>query len=216
MIWELVSLLTVLSAVVGFIMLSRKYLGLYRRRSFVLQYRHKYTEFINELSTQGTLNPTLYEWLLRKCPRVEIELGQQAYVTRKPPFSSTVIQNYAFLPNTLQQIKIDAAHPSEIEYVAIHLTHFLGIQDEALRQTLSKLVNPFLWVQTGIQYTLLLPIQIIMWAEIVSSQTAKKIERHPLVKLTTHVATILASLITIAVGWDDASKFIEELLDNIR
>lgn len=147
MAWKLVFVLILSSAVIGFIILSKEYLNLYLRIRFIRKFLKKYRELLPQLGKGKPEAIELYEWLLRKSPRVEAELGSHGYVQYKPPHANYMISNYAFFPNTLQ--KLTAPWPAITSddklYIITALTRLIGMREENMRRILWKLANPFLW-----------------------------------------------------------------------
>jgi len=149
-------------------------------------------------------------------------LGYDGLSAYKPPYANYIIKNYQIIVNILPEIRkefnstfCDAR--SLQEYVAIlneTIMRYLGILDNQLKSNLRKFHNPILWLKEGIVYILIFPFILLNWFGIISKSIVINLTDNFLFKLISNIISLLsllATIITIVIGWTSFFKTIKNL-----
>ncbi len=171
------------------------------RATFTTEYANTYSKLI----TEKEFNQKHYLWLLANVDKMQDELGGIGVVSYQPPYQNYIMHDYHILVNTLPQIREGRAPSDLINGCQDVLIRYLGNLKEYHRRAVSQLLNPLRWFVEGIKITISFPIQIAYWSGLLNYQSYNNFYNGGVVKLLSFIValiTILASLVTIIVGWD--------------
>lgn len=163
---------------------------------------------------------SLYFSLTHDVNKMQRELEHDGIVSQySPPFLNIIYKNYPILINTLPTIpqyfenrKNDQINTSEIRLLMDSIIRHLGTLDEYENSAASDLKNPLMWLREGIQSTIFLPISLLNWAGLISSQTVDNWRDSIIVKVATGIVALsafLASIVQIILGWDEITNLFE-------
>src|SRR3954452_10291393 len=144
------------------ILLSRR--SLRARAMRATQFTSNFRQFANALYHEGTFNPGLYEWLLKKSGTMQNEmgtLGEMSYY--RPPFASYMITNYAVIFNTIPERGRGTAHEHMVATCDECLVRYAGFLEEMAAEVNRRLLNPFLWLREGARVILSFPFALLKW-----------------------------------------------------
>lgn len=202
--------------VIGYFVILHNIKEIDKKINMIRAFIEKLTYYIR---SKGEDN-TIYDWLTMQSDLVQSYLGEIGILQVFQPDSSPFIfTDEPLIPSLLPQLKnavlgrnIKAKdHFDSIRQVLVRYIGILLTQKEDL---LGKKHNPILWYVEGIKSLLIIPFLILNWVGLISSKGFSNIQRSCLFNLISTIVDIIsliASIITIYVEWDNIIHWIKNL-----
>ena len=216
----IIGIITVL--IVGFIQVYNRHSRVVKKIEFAGQYRNKFIEFANKyfkihdrLSRSGDLDGELYVWLTMNVSKIQNYVGTFGVMSYKPAFQNYMINNYQIIINTIPKFREGQVESYDVGAVDDCLLRYIGYLEEYCKETLSNLSNPIIWFREGFREFLSIPIFIMNWFGIISNRTLNLIKYSLIYKVISGLialVTLVSSVVTIIVGYDQILQFINRLL----
>lgn len=180
----------------------------FKNIEFANQYSDQLLKFVNSNGQEFEI----YEWLIRKSQRMQVQLGSRGILALyRPAYSATQHKNYAVLPNMLTELRnaYTFSDPDLPNKIAINIGEIIlahvGRLDDVLDELRSQIKNPFIWFREGVRTILAFPALLLVWVGIIGARSAQRVTNNLLFKLLAGIITIIglfASIMTIILGWD--------------
>lgn len=199
--------------IVGLFNLVNDYRKVIIKRNFAIEYLHKFQKFRE--SHSADFSGETYYWLTKHVSQMQSQLGFFGVVDYQPPCSNYINRNYQVIVNTLPEMRNRNAHSSMINACEDALIRYIGHLDNVFESSINQLKNPFKWLQTGVQLTISLPFFILYWLGLISLYYVEKITDNFIFKLISGfitLASLIASIITIVLGWDRFVNLMQKLV----
>ena len=198
-----------------------KLLLAHRENIKTIDFVNLYTEKFMEFARSDEIDGDIYSWLIRNSVKMQNEMGVYGIVNYKPPGTFNFIRDYEaivnFLPEMINYKQDRDIYPkfyaNSVRLYWEALTRYRGVLDEAHDISLKRLKNPFVWLQTGVQVILMLPLFLLKWFGLVQNSKFASAFDFSLVKIFSRLLALVefvSALVTIIIGWD---KFIEVLTE---
>jgi hypothetical protein len=178
---------------------------------FTHDYRDRYRQLLNGMSQKKRgvgFDPELYEWLMERVDRMQVELGIIGIMEHyRPPFENFAYKQYPILVNTLPQIRgRGGAHPNDLSMCDDLMTRHIGRARQKIRSELLRLINPLALLAEGTKFVVTLPLLLAYYSGLLKYGTYARASGSRFTGFIIFVLTAGASIVTIVVGWD---KFVE-------
>ncbi|TGM95976.1 hypothetical protein [Leptospira yasudae] len=157
-----------------------------------------------------------FVFLSKRMSKLTSELGSKGFITYKPAFANYVHTNYQIVPNTLSMITSGRAEATDINFCSQLFLQHIGMLEEALEISTTKLFNPIQWIITGVNYFLALPLSLLSEFNLLSGRIYQAIINSLIFKVVsglTGICALLSSIITIVIGWNEFQKLIQTFLN---
>jgi hypothetical protein len=189
------------------------------RLAFTNEYLRRYKRLLESYVPRGPnarLDEAEYDWLVARMNRMQRELGVRGVApSYKPPYVNIVYSNYAMLTNTLPQIGVGKAHHHDYMWCQDVLLAHAGDLEHAEREHFKRLFNPLIWLTEGSRAIIQLPLWIARQSGLLGGTRYARAAESRATSILTFVlalATFLASLVTIILGWDEVIATLRKLL----
>jgi len=204
----------ILSVIIGKSSHGKKLQNIEMDLSFLIEYRNRFVELVNEYHVNRSLDNQLYTYLMEKSNKTELLLGQTGRVHYMPPFTNYTIPDYPIVLNTIPKFKTGALLDFDISSSDDVLLRKIGILKEG-QESLNNDDNLKTWFQIGSKAILSLPLSLLNFFGIISTNTLKSFTASSIFKVINGFVWLLAllgTLITITTGWDAFKKIIQSIL----
>ena len=193
-----------------------------RVRSRIVSASEFAERFIN-YANSGARNEREYVELTSRVSRMQREMGSYGILDRyKPAGASYMIRNYPLLMNALPEMQQYASDdflgPRLVPQLATMVRDALIRYESWLKEVDEKagaeLRNPIVWFAEGCRVIVAAPLRMLGSLGIASGAMGR-IAESGVVRLIAGIAALLAavaSLVTIATGWDSAKSLLERVL----
>lgn len=172
--------------------------------NFVNEYYNNFLEFTSKYQAQN-FDDELYIWLTKKANKIQNILGINGILDYIGPFRQYRISNYQVIVNTLPKFRNGSIAPEDIGFAEDSLLRYSGVAESRSEKYFSKLKNPIIWFQIGMQQILGIPITFLSYFGIYSIHTANKIKESILWKTFSGLISLIAfvsAIVGIITGWD--------------
>ena len=169
--------------------------------NFVNEY---YNKFASKYDAQE-FDDELYIWLTKKANKIQVILGVNGILDYIGPFRQYRISNYQVIVNTLPKFRNGSIVPEDIGFAEDSLLRYSGVAEIRSEKYLSKLKNPIIWFQIGMQQILAIPITFLSYFGIYSIHTANKIKESIIWRIFSGLISLItfaSAIIGIITGWD--------------
>jgi hypothetical protein len=183
-----------------------------------IQYAITLTNFYN---SRG-VNRQEYIQLMKNANIIQSYLGNEGYARVQMTFEHDApVYHYSIIRDGIPQLYdyFTKGLNSQANQIANHISGTLyskiGSYENELSVCKDTLRNPFKLFLTGIQQTVLIPIYILSWIGLFGNETIKKISELFFLKLLSGILAligIISSIMTIILGWDNFSQYIDKLI----
>jgi len=193
----------------GVIRLVARHGRLAEQSALAYEYLSKFNTFAN--SYTSSFYAQLYFWLVSKSDKIQSQMGFCGIADYRPPFANYIMRNYQILVNTLPQMRTRKAMADNVAMCEDALIRYIGLIDDSLAYSASRLKNPLVWLQEGARLILAIPIITLQWVGLISPTKVDAVTLNPLFRVFSGIVLLLglvASLLTIILGWE---KLIELL-----
>ncbi|BDC52905.1 hypothetical protein F183_A52200 [Bryobacterales bacterium F-183] len=116
-------------------------------------------------------NHEAYEWMVRRGPKLQADMGQFGLMHHQPPFQQIVIRDWPIVVNSLEQMNRWSTYISVREQQAPQFYQYADCTRDAILRYLGYLEaeestfagpnNPLVWFRYGIRTLLLLPVDVL-------------------------------------------------------
>lgn len=179
------------------------------------------TEFLSkflEWCNGQAKDHSLYNWMLGKSETIQTMLAGGGLIDFRPPFANYIHHNYPVILNEVPEIQKEfyddlrtfnsIAHQNlvaRIQMVDGCLRRFIGTTEEEHRRERTRLINPLVLFCGGVAWLMELPLFILSETKIITTSRRMVIasgRAFSLLSGIVTVATLVATIMTIAMGWD--------------
>lgn len=218
MFYYLIVLFLVLLAI-GFFNTKKKYNDLLDQDQLMVEFLNKLKSYVES----GDTGSNSYTWLLENSYKVQSTLGEYGIAgSYKPPFANYMYKNYPIILNVLPELRQTIDRRSRTSYENYRTLHdtvvkYRGALQETIKSVKKELRNPIVWFFNGIQFLLYIPLQLLMWSGLLSSNLVSRIENSIFFKLFSFIvgtAGFISSIITIVAEWENIIYFITSLFQS--
>lgn len=188
-----------------------------------IDFATEYTNTFMQFAQADAHDAPAYTWLLRNSFRMQEEMGSHGIAYYTPPGSFQYISNYPVILNLLPEIMgyrqqaLGNCRSTYRDMVRLYwetLTRYIGVLEQQFEQSKGRLSNPFIWMQTGMQTIILVPVFILSWLGLVGRSAVGNAESLGFVKIISGLATLVqlvSALIAIVLGWDEFVRLVTDL-----
>lgn len=218
----ILSILTVF--IIGFVQVYNRHNRVVKKIDFVGEYRNKFVKFSNKYfenydrwSRSGNFDGEQYVWLTMNVSRIQNYVGTFGIMDYIAPFQTYKVSNYQIIINTIPKFRDGSIKDFDVNSVDDSLLRYIGYLDEYQKDTQRNLKNPIIWFREGFREILSIPIFILSWFGIISNRTLNSIKDSLIYKVISGLialVTLISSIVTIIVGYDQTLKFINTILGN--
>ena len=174
------------------------------------------TEFLNkflEWCNGRAQDHSLYSWMLSKSEIVQTMLAGGGLMSIRRPFENGYHQNVPVILNAIPELQREwcdylrdgRAIQTWAQMVTDCLQRFIGTTEEEHRRERSRLFNPLVLFCGGVAWLMELPLFILSETKIITTSRRMVIASGRAFSLLSGVvtlATLVATIMTIAMGWD--------------
>lgn len=209
----------------GGITLLRRVIATVENLEYANEFRNRFIEYCN---SQGK-NSDAYTWLTLNSARMQSEMGALGvYEAFKPPAASYMIRNYQIITNMLPELRryIDqdreslgtmfgSTIDSYMKAIDEALLRYIGVLQEREGTARRNLKNPLIWLRTGVEQILAIPLLIFVWFGLVGSYTVRRLQSNILFKAIAVIATLvglISGVMTMVLGWDEFGQLTAKML----
>lgn len=218
----ILSILTVF--IIGFVQVYNRHNRVVKKIDFAGEYRNKFVKFSNKYfenydrwSRLGNFDGEQYVWLTMNVSRIQNYLGTFGIMDYIAPFQTYKVSNYQIIINTIPKFRDGSIKDFDVNSVDDSLLRYIGYLDEYQKDTQRNLKNPIIWFREGFREILSIPIFILSWFGIISNRTLNSIKDSLIYKVISGLialVTLISSIVTIIVGYDQTLKFINTIIGN--
>lgn len=218
MITTLIILAILTVFIIGFIQVYNSHSRVVKKIDFAGEYRNKFIEFANKYfqtydrnSRSGDFDGELFVWLTINVSKIQGILGTFGVMDYFAPFQTYSVPNYQIVINTIPKFRDGSVKDFDTHSVDDCLLRYLGYLEEYSGEMQKNLRNPIVWFRVGFREILSIPIFIMKWLGIISNRAVYSIKDSLFYNVIAGIfalVTLVASIITIAVGFDEAIEFL--------
>lgn len=216
--------IVVLIIFVGHILKRIQISKLRERLRYTTEFNNKFFQMINILFDERRLDNVLYSYCLHEIDKIQKELANDGliseYVDRLHGIQG---RNYQLFMNIMPEIRQMISFDNFI--VEERVRQLIGCCDDALKRHIGNLdrliesaskglFNPFTCFGEGIRWLVGLPLDILLWCGIINQSREQRIRTNYVYKMINNFVVLLgvvSSIVTIALGWDDIQKIINNI-----
>ena len=218
-------LVTLAVIIIGFIARVINAGNISKRREFTISFHNSFIELANDFFKTGRMSNDLYSKCIHDVDAIQAELGYDGiiagYVDRLHGIKG---QNYQLFVNIIPEIR-EAESMSGNSIMMERVFQLIGTCNDALQRHVGNLdreleaerkgfFNPFICFREGVRFIIGLPVLILYWSGIVSTRVISTTRISSVFKFISSVITLIgliSSIITILLGWKEASDIIVKL-----
>lgn len=183
------------------------YVEIQRRLEFALEFARK----LEPLCRGGSIPGEHYEWLVKKAQRMQSDLGRFGVVTDyKPAYSRVIYPRHQIVFNSILRLHSGQVHPHDLQQSYNIIVAYIGALEEEKVKAFRRLFNPLYLVASLIGWLLGLPLQMIVWAGLLSPSRYEALGG--MVRVIANLATWTATLMTLIQGWGWFSTWVRGLV----
>lgn len=169
-------------------------------------------KFIDWFNSNGQEH-ALYNWLLNKSEPVQAMLGASGLIHLRKPFESGYHPNCPIILNGIAEIDRELRNDwrdgrtveTYAHMVEGSLRRFIGSAEEAFNHERKRMFNPLVLFCGGVAWLMELPLFILSETKVISASRRAIIANGRVFNLLSGVvtlATLIATIMTIVMGWD--------------
>jgi hypothetical protein len=213
-----IAVLVIIEAI-GFVRLVRRRSRVQSRISFASEFSERFVRYANS----GASDEQLYIELTSRVSRMQREMGSYGVLgAYKPPGGAYMIKNYPLLLNALPEMRQYGTDgflgprfvPELAAMIRDSIIRYTSSLGEADDHAVVELRNPIVWFAEGCRFILAAPLRVLGSLGI-GTGIMERIANGGTVKLLAGIIALLgaiASIVTIATGWDATKALIVGLL----
>lgn len=203
--------------IIGVIGLAYTLRDLKKRLEYTVGYRVRFLDFYEHIKKNGNIENPLYYELVQEVNKIQLELGIDGIVSiYHDPIKGVQIRNYPLMLNLFNDLRSEVLNYDMFAdriYLAVGscdeaMVKHIGNLEEAMAIGRKRIINPFYCFGNGISLVISLPVRILLWSGIINRSISDRILSSKCYDILSKVATVLgliASIITIILGWDKVS-----------
>lgn len=214
-------LLTVGIILLGFVLKLHRINSYVKRRELTIIFRSIFIEMSNIFFKSGRIPTDLYTKCIHDVDAIQLELGNEGiiadFVDRLHGIQG---KNYQLFVNIIPELRT-AEHMYNNSVMMERLSQLVCICDDALQRHIGNLdralendrtwiFNPFTCFGEGVRFIIGLPIDILLWCGIISLNKRGGWLFKAIGTIITFIS-LISSIITIVLGWNDASAYFIKL-----
>ncbi len=221
-IWSIISI-----CIIGLIIKISKIFEYCHTQEFAIEFHNKLVQLTNKMA-DGIFDNEIYNWLLSNVDKMQNELGLMGYMDFVDNLRGIKGTNIPVLTNLIPEIKNEYNSYSCISNTRVLntaqtctnlLIRYDGIINERRLSTRNALFNPFKLFAEGFRWVIHLPVNCMYWLGILSYRTTEKIKGNIIVVVLENIVlvlTLISTVMTIVVGWDEFIAIIVKFVGNFK
>lgn len=212
--------------IIGFLKVRSQLVQIYKSLNFVEEFRAKFIDYCNSCGNYSEA----YTWITLNSPKMQREIGVYGvYQSFKPPASDYMVSNYQIIMNMIPELRrfIDMDNESMgslfastidgyIKAIDEALLRYLGVLNEKEEAAKKCLVNPLIWLRSGVEEILALPLIFFAWFGLIAFTTVRSLQDNYIFRVLSFITTmigLIAAIMTIIMGWNDFILLFENVLN---
>lgn len=219
-------LVTIGIVLIGFIYRATTINSLNKRREFTVSFRNSFIELVNTFFKSGKLSNQEYIKCIHDIDAIQEELGDDGVIAHFIDQSHGMQgHNYQLFMNIIPEMR-SAERMTDNDIVMERISQLIGMCDDSLLRHVGNierkldaerrgLFNPISCFGEGVRFIVGLPIDILSWCGLIRTSRIDSVRGSWLFKILSGIVTLIGlvgSIITIALGWDEASALITRFL----
>ncbi len=186
---------------------------------FVEEFCRMFNKVVDDALNKKKINNTNYEWLVSHSDKMQIILGSVGLISYKQ--FNMVYNNVPIILNFVNNIVSMMNDPffneddaKQIEWCTTSLLRKKGILEDLISKIKKQIFNPINDLNNGIKLIINIPFELLNSVGLLSNNSKDKIERNFIITLISGLGsllTIVSTIMTIFVGWDEFIKIIKNL-----
>jgi len=156
----------------------------------------------------GAENHALYDWILKKSHTVQMMLGRGGLMDLRQPNEKVFHHNVPVIINAIPLVLKHRDNEQSTQtlagYVDIALRHFIGSQEDKMRQEQKRLHNPLSWFFGGVSFILELPLIVLSESKLITPAQRKHFAEGHVFSLLSSIASLAAfaaTVMSLVTGW---------------
>lgn len=189
---------------IGLVRLIAGHKDIIGRHNFAHEYLSKFNQFAE--SYQKSFDVDLYVWLMSKVDKIQTQTAFCGLVDYRPPFANYYLKNYQIILNTIPKMHTRDANVHDISMCQDALIRYTGILSDRVCLSISRIKNPFTWLQEGVSFLLIIPMLVLQWTGLLNPSRVDAVILSPVFRIFSGIVMLLgliASILTIILGWHD-------------
>ena len=218
MLLLLVILSFVLLCALGYTRLWNYRNALNTKRTFAIDYRDKFANFLNS----GEADSQDYEFLVYHSNKMQANMGPIGRMYRyHDPFVATY-SNYPIILNMIPDLNRnlrESLYSEDDNFRAAtirdSIIRYLASLDDSIEGINSILYNPFVWLREGFQRLLAFPYDFLNFAGLISNErleNALHSKRLQVLGSLMTIISVIGAVMGIIADWNETTAWISRLL----
>lgn len=222
MITAIIIIAILIVFIIGFIQVYKRHSNVIKKVDFASEYRNKFMEFANKYfgdqsqwNHEKKIDSELYVWLTMNVTKIQGSLGSLGVMDYMAPFQAYKVSNYPIIINTIPKFRDGNVTGFDVNSTDDCLLRYMGFLDDHIKETAKNLRNPIVWFREGFREVLSVPIFLLNWFGIISTNTVNSIKNSLIYKVVAGLialVALLSGIVTIVVGYDQTMQFINRVL----
>lgn len=208
-------------AITGFLILLKDFLGLGRRHDFAVEYFDKLDDYIDKRGEDAET----YAWLIKRSNRMQNQLSSETHTAvRRKSAGPSQYREAPVIMNLLPEIR-STLHEGTLARGGIavrygssllqELLRHIGAVEDARKEQLVCLRNPFVWLREGVRFIVELPVYFLSWLGIMSEEKVRKLVRGAVVRAFAAFVTavgLIGAIAVVSLGWPHLRGLFQEFI----
>ena len=209
----------------GFLLKLKQAYELLKRREKVSNFRNTFVDLVNQLLERDYFNSKLYYECITQVDEIQIELGTMGIASYiRDGLHGIQGNNIPILVNYLPEIR---SYAGELDNFLVRerlhknngliddlLVRYISCLDAEISRIKGSMFNPFACFAFSIKSILTFPLFILSSFGILSDTTTTRVYGSFIFKIISGVfslVTLISGIVTIVVGWDKFSDFLQKI-----
>lgn len=201
--------------IAGFVNTLSKYITWRARIRFATDFLDKYHILMNSYFSSHNIDAEAYHWLTLHSARMQLLMGPFGIVDYRPPYANYILRNYQMVLNALPEIRTGLIFETDITNLDDMIIRFIGWERDRANSFRNRLFNPFAWLQEGMRFIILLPLQVMEWIGIAKEGTINRADNSRSIGILAGIFSLLGiigTIVGLTVDWEQFIKIIKPLL----
>lgn len=161
-----------------------------------------------------------FDWLLQRSDKIQNYMGKFGIVVYKPPHSNFVINHYSVVTETINSLTTSlGVHTDDLMTCRNMLVRYASGIDDFISSDRERLKNPFILIQEGISFILIIPLLLLEWTGILRENRSVKIQNSLIIKIISSIIALVGfvdGILTIVNSWDDIISWLKNISDMLQ